>query len=145
MSPTEKFTGRMWGIEEGGSPSGGTISEGGKGNRKGRRCGGQGKKAGVSGKGEGGQERMGAKKEPPTHGYPHTSEGLIAIRQEGACTLIDATESLVTTPAGKAPGLDSLKIDIPSCYQATCYQAHVPGASTYGRRRSTQKVGKSPL
>ena len=60
MSPTEKFTGRMWGIEEGGSPNGGTISEGGKGTRKGRRCGGQGKKAGVSGKGEGGQERMGA-------------------------------------------------------------------------------------
>ena len=23
MSPTEKFTGRMWGIEEGGSPNGG--------------------------------------------------------------------------------------------------------------------------
>ena len=59
MSPTEKFTGRMWGTGEGGSPNGGgPISEGGKGDRKGRRCGGEGKEAGVSG--EGGQERMGA-------------------------------------------------------------------------------------
>ena len=82
------------------------VSEEGKGNRRGRRCGGEGKEAGMGGEGEGGQERKGAKKEPPTHGYPHTSEGLIAIRQEGACTLIDATESLVTTPAGRAPCLD---------------------------------------
>ena len=90
------------------------------------------KERGTGGEGEGGQEWKGAKKEPPTHGYLHTSGGLIAVRQEGACTLIDATESLVTTPAGKAPWLDSLKIDIPSYYQATCYQAHGPGASTYG-------------
>lgn len=75
---------------------------------------------------EGGEERA-----PDARLSAHV-RGLIAVRQEGACTLIDATESLVTTPAGKAPWLDSLKIDIPSCYQATCHQAHGPGASTYG-------------
>ena len=70
------------------------VSEEGKRNRRGR-----GRRTRV----EGGEERA-----PDARLSAHV-RGLIAVRQEGACTLIDATESLVTTPAGKAPWLDSLK------------------------------------
>lgn len=70
--------------------------------------------------------------------------GLIAIPQEGACTLIDATESLVATLASRAPCLDSLKIDIPSCYELPLSKSMLRGHLPTGEGDPHRKSAKSP-
>ena len=71
--------------------------------------------------------------------------GLIAIPQEGACTLIDATESLVATLAGRAPCFDSLKIDIPSFYELPLTKSMLRGHLPTGEGDLHRGKRKVPL
>ena len=94
----------------------------------------------MRGRGKGGGDEWGRGRRTRADG------GLIAIPQEGACTLIDvdATESLVATLAGRAPCLDSLKIDIPSCYELPLTKSMLRGYLPTGEGDPYRKSTKAP-